>query len=488
MGKRLALILVFILSFILFYNKAKAYLDPDFGWHLQMGNLILKNGVPKTDPFSYTMPSYAFIDHEWLTNVGFAIIFNKLGYSALAVFFSFIGTLTVFIASYGEIMFAALPFLLLSAIILPSFGIRPQAETWFLLSIFIQILFHENLWKRLRKFIPLLFILWVNLHGGFSIGIATLLAFIFVKTIEHKVDKTDFLIGLLSVLATFLNPYGPRIWYEIWMQATDNNLHSVIQEWTPGIMVLNLPFILFVALMLVFVLIFLKKIPKGQIVIFFCFLIAAISAERNVALWAIISSPILIGLFKLFKKLAKKESSFLVFYKITFFFVLSLFLYTFVSFEQTSLTNHSYYPTKAIDYLKKTNPNGNVFSSYNWGGFLIWKYSEKKVFVDGRMPSWRRSEAPPNESKNAFAEYTNIMLGKNSEQILKKYDVCTILLPKEAKLDKKALQKEKNLAAFLKNIGIKEDKPKGKIKTFQEMGFEVKYSDDTAVVYKKKNC
>src|SRR3990167_10696773 len=59
-------------------------LDPDFGWHVRMGNYILANGIPQTDPLSYTMPNFPFIDHEWLTNVLMAVGYERLGMAGLA--------------------------------------------------------------------------------------------------------------------------------------------------------------------------------------------------------------------------------------------------------------------------------------------------------------------------------------------------------------------------------------------------------------------
>jgi hypothetical protein len=41
------------------------------------------------------------------------------------------------------------------------------------------------------------------------------------------------------------------------------------------------------------------------------------------------------------------------------------------------------YPVEAVKILQQL-PSGNLFNSYNWGGFLIDKAPEIPVFVDGR--------------------------------------------------------------------------------------------------------
>lgn len=43
------------------------------------------------------------------------------------------------------------------------------------------------------------------------------------------------------------------------------------------------------------------------------------------------------------------------------------------------------FPAGAVDYLREHALPGEMFNSYNWGGYLIWKlYPQQKVFIDGR--------------------------------------------------------------------------------------------------------
>jgi hypothetical protein len=39
---------------------------------------------------------------------------------------------------------------------------------------------------------------------------------------------------------------------------------------------------------------------------------------------------------------------------------------------------------EAVDFLKENHPEGRLFNSYNWGGYLLWALPEYPVFVDGR--------------------------------------------------------------------------------------------------------
>jgi hypothetical protein len=41
-------------------------------------------------------------------------------------------------------------------------------------------------------------------------------------------------------------------------------------------------------------------------------------------------------------------------------------------------------PVEAVAFIKKTAPEGRLFNSYNWGGYLLWELPEYPVFIDGR--------------------------------------------------------------------------------------------------------
>ena len=47
--------------------------------------------------------------------------------------------------------------------------------------------------------------------------------------------------------------------------------------------------------------------------------------------------------------------------------------------------NDEIYPVGAADFVIANDLKGNLFNTYFWGGYLIWRLGpERKVFVDGR--------------------------------------------------------------------------------------------------------
>jgi hypothetical protein len=50
--------------------------------------------------------------------------------------------------------------------------------------------------------------------------------------------------------------------------------------------------------------------------------------------------------------------------------------------------NERVYPVRAADFVLANNPSGNLYNTYFWGGYLLWRLGpERKVFVDGRSLS-----------------------------------------------------------------------------------------------------
>src|SRR3989338_9315109 len=181
-GFKLLSLLLLGLSALTYYLKAKAFIDPDFGWSLRLGEFIFKNGIPKTDPFSYTMPSYPYVDYEWLIHLGMIKIYSLFGYTGLALIFTVIAISAILISIRGtDIKFIPLQILFASAVLFSYFGIRSQVITWLFFAIVCKISLDLKLWKKFKYLFPFLFLLWANMHGGFIVGLLVLVIINLIK-------------------------------------------------------------------------------------------------------------------------------------------------------------------------------------------------------------------------------------------------------------------------------------------------------------------
>lgn len=277
--------------FFLFLYRSVLSLDSDFGWHIRMGQEILKNGIPATDPLSYTMPSYPFVDHEWLTNVLLASSLPLIGKNGLAAVFASlaVGAILLQIVVSG-FRWSAIPVLLIGFTMYPFMGVRTQIITWFLFSLLLVYLKNYTKLSTLRYGLIGVILLWVNLHGGFPISIFVLLVFIFSRIIEKKrVIWGDLLLLVLSVAVTFVNPYKERIWWEIWMQMTDHKLRWNIVEWMPAFVFLDIFLWMYVTLSFSLTIKYRNKFPLFEKLLYILLFIAGMSSYRHMPLWLLAS-------------------------------------------------------------------------------------------------------------------------------------------------------------------------------------------------------
>lgn len=507
--KKFVGIAILICAFLVFFVRSTIFLDPDFGWHLKMGEIISSSGIPATDPFSYTMPSFPFIDHEWLTNIAVYRIYNTFGYLGLAA----ISTLLVIISvaylvgtkkgkpqdakrvSLNDLLYMKIgktflgPNFLLPlslAVLLPYFGIRAQVQSWLLLALLTTILFSETLWAKCKYAVPIIILFWANLHGSFVVGVGVLTAFIFIRTLGRRADKTDLLILLLSFLATLINPYGARLWHEVWVQASDGTLRWNITEWMPSLFMLDISYVSLLAFSTFLMFRYRKKFLPEELFIYFAFLVEALFSRRNVPLWVVISFPLTTRTIYFFydeiRQIKGAIGKFQKLFGYTWFIALFLLIVASVvelgSAEDVS--EGKFYPKEAVLYLAENLPDGEIFSEYGWGGYLIWKLPEKKVFIDGRMPSWRWSDSPTSESSAAFDDYIAVVDGKRDyKETFRKYNINTVLWPKAARGELLDVLAQKISHLFNKD----EDERFSLSVQLEKDGWYKVYEDSSSVIY-----
>lgn len=445
-----------------------------------MGQIILHTGIPATDPFSYTMPTFPFVDHEWLSNIFIFFSQNVFSLTALATFYAFLAISSLLIAirkSSGFFLF----FTLGASAIIPLSGIRTQVESWVLLSLLIFLLDKD----KLKWFIPFLLLLWANLHGSFPLALVVMGFYFLGKSLRlNKIFWEDTLLFLVSVGVTFINPYGGRLWGEIWNQISDTGLHTHIAEWVPTIFSFPLGWSIYTAHSVALVIYFRKKIKLEYHFLYWSLFLIGLTAIRNVPIFVIGSLPITLLAFSFFRDKAKPKY-FTIAYGICCIFALLVGLVvTWQDFMQyKNLSEGKFYPQKAVSYLNSHLPSGNIMSTYSWGGYLDWKMPNKKVFIDGRMPSWRRNNTSTHESTDAFIEEEKIFSAEIPlKKALHKYDISTLLLPKSIPSTPK---ESPLLLSFAKILGITPPSSHKFLGELGQNGFRIVYQDKVAIIYQR---
>lgn len=421
-----------VLLLIVYFFKAKIFLDPDFGWGLRLGEIILNSGIPFKDPFSYTMPSYHYADHEWLTHVAMAKVYSLFGYTGLALLFTLMAIAAILVSIRGlNPRFILLQILFTSAILFPYFGIRPQVISWLFFAFVSKTALDQKYWKRYGYLMPALFLFWANLHGAFITGLIILA----VSYFPRRNFKNTFIV-ITSVLATLINPYGLGLWREILTSTIDFSIRFYIIEWRPIVFSLTSVTLIFIAFSLAFIIHYRSRYKNHEILLYLLILLAAFSSARNIPLFLLFATVLIkkgIARFRL--EVGSNKQKLNRFNLLYSFFFLAVLVVTFLQMRKDYLASATrsedrYYPRQAVNYLSTNLPRGQIFTSYEWGGYLDWKLPQKKVFIDGRMPSWRQKSSK-FESGYAFDEHNSTLQLKSPlAKVFNKYSIDTVLLPK----------------------------------------------------------
>lgn len=301
---------------------------------------------------------------------------------------------------------------------------------------------------------------------------------------NRRINWEDVAVWVTATLATLINPYGIRLWAEVVMQMTDSNLRKSIAEWLPFYVRLELGYWLLAAWVFSLVREVKKISNKTYIWLAGILFSAGLSSLRHMPLFMIAVLPVAAELTeRLFLKIRKIPFSirrWKIFWTIMVIISGLLFLAEMVGNWRFVIKSSISYPEEGINYLRTQNYQGNLMSNYGWGGYLIWKYPEKKVFVDGRMPSWRWV-APKTESNWVFKEYQQISDKGDRYELFNKYNIRTVLWNKNNIV---LATEPKWWSSLKRKLGIKNQTRKDILSLLQENRWNKVYEDNICVIYR----
>ncbi len=434
-------------------------IDSDLGRHLTLGNYILEHRIiPTRDLFSHTLAHQPRPPYEWLSQVLFALSHRWLELDGVilltAVVIATSLTLTYqFTEKRSKAPFISLLFVLLA---IASSSIhwlpRPHIFTFLLLAIWIEQLEQIREGRPFKLImLPLLMLLWANLHGGFLFGVLAWLAYCAGWLIDRWRGNADartgqrlFTTGILSLFASILTP---DLWHN-WEAVLNNRsifiLSRTVETMPPTLTHPEiLPFTLWLVLTVALTIINLKKLPAAHLFLIIGFGFLALSFARNIPLFVIACTPITTELAAAFSRRSRVwmqveerfgnlggQSSLL---SISLVAVIAAAFYFGVYQYNEGKTifqfNPQVFPVQAVDWLEKNPQEGKMFNEFNWGGYLLYRlWPQQLVFLDSQSDFY---------GEDLLKEYEEALLARGDwENILAKYEVAWILIPTESPLAK----------------------------------------------------
>lgn len=466
--------------------------DNDFFWHTVVGNWVLKNKtIPDHELFSW-YGSYSWTAHEWLTES----IMAKLGVvgclSAMIIIFFLIYIIIskMLKLNYKKIFDFKLIYFLMLTIFFKVTGPRPYIISLLFFTYLIYILFNYlDKPEKYQKFIltiPILQILWVNLHGGSSsmsyiFLVGTLLCQLFSKMpikigrleptkLSKKQLKTLIIILILTILASLLNPFGIEMLKYPFTNMLDASMTNYITEWlSPSFHnFFGLYIFILVAFPLFNLILSKEKMTIHEIAFQLLMLYMALKSQRFIGMYAIYSTWNLGKYFfvtaydyeiilKTFKKYQR-----LIGYTFSLILILGIFFIGYKKINYLSnnslIDNDGFYSDGAIQKIIELQPK-RLYNDYSQGGYLLYKLNEYnalniKIFAYGLGDVF---------SKDVLPDTVNLQdLKTDPEKILNKYNFDYLLTTKdhtlhyylEASSNYELIYSDEMCFIFQKNLAI----------------------------------
>ena len=160
--------------------------DASIGWHIRNGEQMLRtHSITRTDPFSVTMGGRTWYAWEWLYDVAIAGIHHSFGlngvvfFTAVIIALTFALTLRLCLRRGADLPVTALLLALSLGVSMIHLFARPHVLSWLFTVIWFQVLdgsegVDDAASRRRLWYLPALMLLWVNVHGGFVLGLALL--------------------------------------------------------------------------------------------------------------------------------------------------------------------------------------------------------------------------------------------------------------------------------------------------------------------------
>jgi hypothetical protein len=452
------LVILFPILFVMLRMQGVATLlgDGDTGWHIRTGEWIIQNRqVPHNDIFSFSKSGQPWFAWEWAWDVCFAWI-HQLGGLPAVVFVNLLLLSVIFVLFFQLVrrvccndLISALTTLLAMVGTSIHWLARPHLVSWLFIVIFCHILARAAEGRTsLLCSLPLLMVLWTNLHGAFFVGIA--LVFVYAadplvgayRGTRPFTDAKPFLLcGTCCLLASIVNPYTYSLHQHVLSYLLDTKQVENILEFQSINFRHPLARYFEVFLILGAITAF-QDFRKGrytEAILILGWAHLALVSIRNIPIFLLFVAPAVARAVmewsSPFKRFAAAAAEFHTLERLSRFHAVSvagfaLLVVLMAKPGDAKLLRSEYdpskYPAQAVEQLR-ANHVSSIFTDDEWGDYLIYKlYPVGHVFVDGR------SDFYGADFESRYISLMNVRY--DWEQDLGKYGVTTILLRAEAPL------------------------------------------------------
>lgn len=450
---------------VLAIGPAMMNIDGDLGRHITIGRYILNHfTIPTADIFSHSMAGAPLTPHEWLAEVVFALADRVLGLDGVVMVTALVIATTfglVFrqaVRRSGSILASLVLVVLAAGASSLHWLTRPHIFTFLMLAVWVNLMEDLSAGKPKRwGWMPVVMLLWVNLHGAFIAGFVVWAIYLAGRLWERWVDRKDagespavlkplLLGGGASLIVTLANPAGIHLWGTSLGYLRNAYLVGHTAEYlSPDFHSASTwPFLLLI--MLVILLFGIQSSPRKAeyVALTGAWMVMSLVSARNIPLFAIVAAPILAAAgaewlrtqadsVRLLARLASMDSR-LFATETTLKGILwpvvgvlaagALFLAGVrMDFQgQGNRFDPSVFPVEAVTWLEDHPQTGEVFNYFPWGGYLLYReWPNLNVFIDGQTDFY---------GEGLTRQYEQVLtLAAGWPDVLDEYRVGWVILP-----------------------------------------------------------
>lgn len=463
------LIFVALLGVLVFSPLSTRLLgDAGIGWHIRTGQQILAtHTIPQVDSFSSTMAGKPWFAWEWLYDVVVGMLEAALGlngvvwFTAVVIAAVFAWMFRLLLARGTDVTVALVLVLLAVAASMIHFLARPHVLSWLFTLVWFWVLDSSERAGSDRRLwmLPLLMLVWVNVHGGFLVGFVLLAIFLvgavwtwfrakegrieeaLQKIVAGKRVRTLFGVGVLSGVASLANPYGWNLYGHVYGYLSNRFLMDHIDEFqSPNFH--GIAQKCFLALLLITMAVLALRgrelrLSEGLTVLFAVY--AGLYASRNIPVSSILLVMVagpqvpaanLFGGFS--RRMAAVEARLLghVWPMIAVVATLAIAVHggrVGSAVWMDARFDPKRMPVEAVNFLEQLRPEGPVLSTDSWGGYLIYRlYPKTQVVLDDRHDLY---------GEGFFKSYLKMVrVGAGWERFLMEHENSCLLLPRDSAL------------------------------------------------------
>jgi hypothetical protein len=430
----------------IFYEARGFNIDPDMWWHIRVGGDILRTGHwPTVDAYSWTSTGTPWIAYEWLGEIPLYLVHSisgRLGGVVALDFFLIVLSSIIMLAVYwlaseraGNSKAGFIAALFLASLAFGNFSLRPQmfGFLFLVLTLLVMEKFRQGvswvLWT-----LPPIFLLWVNIHGSFIIGIGVitlyLLAGLFafekgsIKAIawtrSQRIKIETALLFCIAVLP--ITPYGTQLAIYPFDMAFSQPINVAnISEWRP------MPFEIiggkmFLAFIVIFFLLqmfFRFTWRLEELILALGGAVMACIHVRFVLLFVPFFAPVFAASLARWIPAYKRHKDQFIANAVIMAGVVIAMVHYFPTRADLDKKVAQVYPVGALEYMRTHNVSRRIMNEYGFGGYLV--FAGEKTFIDGRGDLYER-----NGVLGDYVHFANLKPG--SLQVLRNYGVETVLL------------------------------------------------------------